>query len=118
MVKEPLAAQKKTSPTLEVSSSPELTLALLSPEAFTLIFPWGSSPVFPKRSLNYLQYCMDLPQEARTLAIQRLLGLKPYRRKWWTLNWQRLRRSSKMRLEESMRRAARQRTGTGFIENT
>lgn len=109
---------KRTSATLEANLSPQSILDLLSREGFTLIFPWGSSPVSLRRSLNYLRYCMDLPQEARGTAILRLLGLMPYRRSWWTQVKERKQRYLRTHQVASTRRIERQRTGTGFIENT
>lgn len=83
MVKAGLDELKRTSLTLDEISLLDLTLEL-PPEDITLIFPWGSSLVSLRRSSNYLQYCMELPMKRRSLAIMRLLGLKPYPRSWWT----------------------------------
>lgn len=88
MVKVVLDELRKISDTFEASSSLDTTLELI-PEGFTLIFPWGSSLLSHKRSLSYLRYCMDLPTAASQRKILQLLGLKPYRRSWWTQNYYR-----------------------------
>lgn len=96
----------------------ESTLVTGFPEGFTLIFPWGSSLLSHKRSLNYLRYCLALPDQAMQLAILRLLGLRPYRRRWWTLNSERRHRYLKTHPVAYMRRIARRRTGMKSTDNT
>jgi len=88
------------------------------PEDITLKFPWGSSPLSHKRSLNYLRYVMDLPKAAQQLAILRLLELRPYRRKWWTLNLGREGRYLRTYQGGSTRPTERLPTGMPSIENT
>ncbi len=87
-------------------------------EDITLIFPWGLSPISPKRSSNYLAYCLDLPPQAMHLAILRLLGLRPYHHKWWTQKGTCRRLYLRTRLVESMKRTVRRPTGTVYTTNT
>ncbi len=83
MEKANIATLAKATLTLEETLLLESTLEAL-PEDITLIFPWGSSLLSHKRSLNYLRYVMDLPPAAMQLAILRLLGLKKYRRTYFS----------------------------------
>ncbi len=92
--------------------------AATAPEDITLIFPWGLSELSHKRSLNYLQYCLDLPSQAQSLAILRLLGLRPYRRAWWTQSKQRRRRYLKAQMHRTSRCALEKPTGTGYTTDT
>ncbi len=99
-----------------------MILEALTREGFTLIFPWGSSPLSLKRSSNYLHYCLHLPSEKRSLAILRLLGLKKYRRSYLstlsTSRQERYMRNLQLLREESTKPDAERPTGTEFTTNT
>ncbi len=87
-------------------------------EDITLIFPWGSSRLSHKRSLNYLRSIMEMPQAAMSLKILQLLGLKEYPRSWWIQNLGRKQRFLNSRLRRRRLLELEKQTGTGFTNDT